>query len=188
MGDDDVRHTLIWPWLSYAWAMRGDHKKARDLIARTPHDCTLCLEMRGRIAEAAGDRRGAAFWYAQAMDDAPSLPFAALDLGAMLLSHNDRNGAIAKFHLANARGPHFADPLELWGETLMQENRSDLALAKFEEAARYAPNWGRLHLKWGEALRFVGRKDDAKKQFALASSLDLTTDEEAELGKVLSHE
>lgn len=187
-GDDDARHTLIWPWLSYAWAMSGDLKKARDLIARTPHDCTLCLQMRGRIAEAGGDIRAASFWYAQAMDDAPSLPFAAFDWGAMLLSHNDREGAIAKFRLASARGPHFADPLELWGETLMLQNRSDLAIAKFEEAARHAPNWGRLHLKWGEALRFVGRKDDARRQFALASSLDLTTDEEAELGKVLSHE
>jgi tetratricopeptide (TPR) repeat protein len=144
--------------------------------------------MRGRIAEAAGDPKAASFWYARAMDDAPSLPFAAFDWGAMLLGHNEREGGIAKFRLANARGPHFADPLELWGETLMLQNRSDLARKKFEEAARYAPNWGRLHLKWGEALRFIGRKDDAKTQFALASSLDLTTDEEAELGKVLSRE
>jgi tetratricopeptide (TPR) repeat protein len=78
----------------------------------------------------------------------------------------------------------FADPLEMWGEALMAKNRSDLALAKFEEAAKYAPNWGRLHLKWGEALFYAGRKDDAQKQFALASQLDLSSDDKAELVRV----
>lgn len=187
-GDDDVRHTLIWPWLSYAWAKTGNTKNARDLIARTPHDCTLCLQMRGRIAEAMRDDRAAIYWYGRATDDAPSLPFAASDWAALLVAHHKLDAAIAKFRLANARGPHYADPLEQWGETLMLQNRSDLALAKFEEAARYAPNWGRLHLKWGEALRFTGHKAEAQKQFALASSLDLQTDEEAELGMVLGHE
>src|SRR6202012_3999890 len=83
---DDLRPTLIWPWLAYGWAEEGQLKKARDLIARTPRDCTLCLEMRGRIAELAHDTGGAAFSYAQAMSDAPSLPFAAADWGAMRLA------------------------------------------------------------------------------------------------------
>ena len=58
----------------------------------------------------------------------------------MLLEEGKYDGAIAKFREANLKGPHFADPLEMWGESLMQENRSDLALAKFEEANKYAPN------------------------------------------------
>jgi tetratricopeptide (TPR) repeat protein len=86
----------------------------------------------------------------------------------------DDDGAIAKFTLANGKGPHFADPLELWGEALMAKNRSDLALAKFEEANQYAPNWGRLHLKWGEALFYAGAKDQARKQLAIAAKLDLS--------------
>ena len=57
---------------------------------------------------------------------------------------------------ASKIGPHFADPLEGWGEALMAQNRSDLALAKFAESEKYAPNWGRLHLEMarlrGEAL------------------------------------
>jgi tetratricopeptide (TPR) repeat protein len=97
-----------------------------------------------------------------------------MDWGAMLLHRGDYDGAIAKFEQANRIGPHFADPLEMWGEALMLKNRSDLALAKFEEADKYAPNWGRLHLKWGEALWYVGNKDEAKKQFSIASHLDLS--------------
>src|SRR6478752_1646269 len=98
----------------------------------------------------------------------------------MLLHKGDSRTAIVALSHANRLGPHFADPLELWGEALMQENRSDLALAKFEEAVRYAPSWGHLHLKWGEALRYAGRKAEAQKQFALASSLGLPIDETAE--------
>ena len=82
---------------------------------------------------------------------------------------------------ANQKGPHFADPLEGWGEALMAQNRSDLALAKFEEANKYAPNWGRLHLKWGEALVYAGNKEEAQKEFAIAATLDVTQVEKAEL-------
>lgn len=54
-----------------------------------------------------------------------------------------------------------------------------------EEANKYAPNWGRLHLKWGEALWWNGKRDDAKKQFAIASGLDLTPVEKSELARVM---
>ena len=65
----------------------------------------------------------------------------------------------------------------MWGEALILQNRSDLALTKFEEANKYAPRWGRLHLKWGEALNYVGKTGEARKQFALAASLDLTPED-----------
>jgi tetratricopeptide (TPR) repeat protein len=177
----DVRHTLIWPWLAYAWSRTGHMKAAEELIARTPHDCTLCLQTRGRIEEEKGNIAGAAYWFGQAMQDAPSVPFAASDWGQMLLAKGDSDGAIAKFTLANRKSPHFADALEGWGEALIAENRSDLALAKFEEADKYAPNWGRLHLKWGEALMWSGDRDGAKKQFAAARARDLTASEKREL-------
>ena len=95
----------------------------------------------------------------------------------------DAAGAIEKFKPANQKGPHFADPLEGWGEALMAKNQSHLALAKFAEAEKYAPNWGRLHLKWGEALVYAGKKDEAKAQFARAAQLDLTPSEKAELAR-----
>ncbi|MGD0867190.1 MAG: hypothetical protein ABSA49_16735, partial [Rhizomicrobium sp.] len=97
------------------------------------------------------------------------------------------DGAIAEFKLANEKGSHFADPLEMWGEALIRKNRSDLALAKFAEAEKYAPNWGRLHLKWGEALLWAGKPEEAKKQFATAASLDLSAAEKSELSRV-SHD
>jgi tetratricopeptide (TPR) repeat protein len=104
----------------------------------------------------------------------------------MLLTKGDLDGAIAKFTLANEKGSHFADPLEMWGEALIAKNRSDLALAKFAEADKYAPNWGRLHLKWGEALFWLGDKAGAQKQFAIAAALDLASSEKAELAHLRS--
>ena len=181
---NDVRHTLVWPWLAYSWARIGRLDAARDLIAQTPLDCTLCLEMRGRIAEIARDSQGARYWYGRAEKDAPSLPFADTDWGAMLLHRGDFDGAIARFESAHEKSPHYADALELWGETLTAKNRSDLALAKFADADKVAPHWGRLHLKWGEALLWSGDKDGANAQFANAAGLDLTASERSELARV----
>ena len=122
----------------------------------------------------------------------PHEPFAETFWGEALLRKGDNDAAIEEFHEANLKGPHFADPLEMWGEALMAKNRSDLALAKFEEANKYAPNWGRLHLKWGEALYYAEKKDEAKKQFAIASTLDLSNDDKAALacwrGKALMND
>jgi len=179
-----VRHTLIWPWLAYAWSKTGRLSDAEALIAKTPLDCNLCLEMRGRIDEAKGDTAGATRWFSAAVRDAPSLPFSETDWGAMLFRRHDFDGAIVKFAGANRKSPHFADPLEMWGEVLIVKDRSDLALAKFAEADKYAPNWGRLHLKWGEALLWSGEKADAKKQFDIAAHLDLSAADKAELTRV----
>jgi len=101
----------------------------------------------------------------------------------MLLQKGDYDGAIKRFSLAHQKGPHFADPLEIWGEALMAKNRSDLATTKFEEAARYAPNWGRLHLNWAEALVYSGRRDEARKQFQIARGLELSAPERAAMNK-----
>jgi tetratricopeptide (TPR) repeat protein len=102
----------------------------------------------------------------------------------MLMAKGDLDGAIGKFESANQKGPHFADPLEMWGEALIRKNRSDLAVAKFAEADKYAPKWGRLHLKWGEALLWSGDKAGAQKQFAVARGLELLPAEARECAKV----
>ena len=122
------------------------------------------LRARAQIAELQGQHARADWWFARAVAEAPSIPFAYTDWGHALLARGEPMAAIAKFTLANQKGPHFADPLEGWGEALMAKNHSDLALAKFAEADKYAPNWGRLHLKWGEALavcRQEGRGEEA---------------------------
>jgi tetratricopeptide (TPR) repeat protein len=176
--------TQVWPWLALAQARSGDVKSAHALIGKTPLDCYLCVRMRGTIEASRKNWSGAGRWLANAVQQAPSLPFAYSEWGQMLMAKGDYDGAIAKFTLANQKGPHFADPLEMWGEALILKNRSDLAPARFEVAAKYAPNWGRLHLKWGEALWWIGKKDEARKQFAIAAALDLTASEKSELAKV----
>jgi len=168
------------PWVALAKARTGDIAGAEAVIAATPMDCYDCVRTRGVIAALAGQAARADGWFARAVHDGPSIPFAYEDWGRALLDRQP-DAAIEKFKLAHQKGPHFADPLEGWGEALMATNQSHLALAKFAEANKYAPNWGRLHLKWGEALAYAGKPADAKAQFARAAQLDLTRAEKSEL-------
>jgi len=172
------------PLMAYAEARLGRIADAEKHIAATPADCYDCLITRARIAEVEGQHGGADYWFARAIDGQKSIPFAYYYWGEALLEHGDPDGAIAKFTIANQKGPKFADPLEMWGEALIAKKQPDQALAKFEEAEKYAPNWGRLHLKWGEALGYAGRKDEAQKQYAVAAGLDLSSADKAELAKV----
>jgi len=172
---------LLWPYFALALANTGRVADAEALIGKTPLDCDVCLRVRGNIAASTHDWAGAAHWFEIVSGRTPSIPFADSEWGAMLLAKGEFDGAIAKFKIANEKSPHFADPLEMWGDALIDKNRSDLALAKFAEADKYAPNWGRLHLKWGEALLWSGDANDARKQFALASGLDLAPSEKSEL-------
>ncbi|HWE05835.1 MAG TPA: hypothetical protein VG274_03950, partial [Rhizomicrobium sp.] len=168
----DLR-TGITPLLAVALAHAGKFTQAHAEIDSTPGDCVLCERARGEIDGLENNFGGAAWRFARAARDAPSIPFATADWGAMLVRKGAYDAAIAKFQQANKIGPHFADPLEMWGEALMLKSRSDLALAKFEEANKYAPSWGRLHLKWGEALMYVGKKEEARNQLAIATHFDL---------------
>jgi tetratricopeptide (TPR) repeat protein len=179
--------TVTAPLMAYAEARLGRFSAAESRIAAIPADCYDCLIARARIAELQGQHGQADVWFARAIDGQKSIPFAYAAWSQALLERGDYDGAIAKFTLANQKGPKFADPLEGWGEALMKQNHSDRALAKFEEAGKYAANWGRLHLKWGEALVYAGQNDDAQKQFALAATLDLSGADKTELVKVSTH-
>ena len=157
---------------------------AEALAAQFPADCYDCTRTRGLIAAEQKQWGRADSWFARAVQQAPSIPYAYTDWGQTFLAQGKPDDAIAQFAIGNRRGPHFADPLEGWGEALMAKNESHLALAKFAEAEKYAPNWGRLHLKWGEALYYTGRKDEARAQFARAAQLDLTPSEKTELARI----
>ncbi len=160
---------------------------ADAILKALPTDCYICTRMRGRIAAQQGRADAASWWFARAVDQAPSLPFAGADWGRVLLAKGDPDGAIAKFEAAHKQGPNFADPLEGLGEALIAKNRSDVALEKFEKADKLAPNWGRLHLKWGEALVHSGDRLGAEKQFRIAASLDLSPSERREAGYWIKH-
>jgi len=175
--------TMTDPVLAYAESRQGNVASAEARISATPADCYVCIRMRGNISATEGNWGRADYWFARAVQQAPSIPMAYADWGKSMLDRGDPDAATAKFTLANQKGPKFADPLEGWGEALMKKNRSDLALAKFQEAEKYAPNWGRLHLKWGEALGYAGHKDDAQRQYAVAAGLDLSAADKAELAR-----
>jgi tetratricopeptide (TPR) repeat protein len=170
-----------------AHAHLGDFAGAEKLIANVAPDRDMGLRAHAIVAELQGQHARADWWFARSEKLTPSVPLTDLWWGQALLARGQPDAATEKFKLANKKGPHFADPIEMLGEALMAKNQSHLALAKFAEADKYAPNWGRLHLKWGEALAYAGKKDEAKAQFARAAQLDLTPSEKAELARQPPH-
>jgi tetratricopeptide (TPR) repeat protein len=174
------------PRLALAKSQLGDHKGAELLIGTSPLDCYDCVRIRGMIAAQGRQWDRADAWFAKAVQDGPSLPFAYADWGMSLLTRGQADAAIEKFRQANTRGPHFADPLEGWGEALMAKNQSHRALAKFAEAEKYAPNWGRLHLKWGQALVYSGKKEEGRAHLAKSRALDLTPSEKREIEEFMT--
>ena len=159
-----MQKVWIWPLEALALARTGDLKGAQALIGTTPLDSYLCLRVRARIASVAHDWPAAERWFAEAVRQAPSLPFAYVEWGQMRLDRGDADGAIAKLVLARGKGPRFADPLELWGEALMRKGDFAGAAQKFRQADQIAPRWGLNHLHWSQALARLGRPDEAEAQ------------------------
>ena len=158
-----VQQVWIHPLEALAQARAGDVAGAASLIETTPLDCYLCLRLRGQIAALAGDGRARRTLVRGGRRARRHPCPSPTPIGARCCWRRATPTARSRSStLANAKGPHFADPLEMWGEALMAKNHSDLALAKFAEAEKYAPNWGRLHLKWGEALVYAGKTDEAQ--------------------------
>ena len=172
--------------LAVVYAHVGRVAEADAWASRTALDCYGCLMARGLIASSRRDWRAVDRWYAEAVRQGPSLPFAHSDWGQALLGKGDLDGAIAQLKQAHDISPHFADPVELWGEALMKEGDKEGAAAKFREADRYAPHWGRNHLRWGEALMLSGRYREARAQFEAASGMNLSKPDRAALDVLLA--
>ena len=177
----------VWirPLEALAQARSGDIPGAQAVISATPMDCYLCLRIRGQIAAEARDWPAADRWFAEAVRQGPSLPFAYADWGQTLLARGDADAAISKLQLAHAKGPNFADPLELWGEALMQKGDFSGAAAEFAAAARAAPRWGRDRLRWGQALARQGRADEATTQWRAAARMEMSAADRVELQDLL---
>jgi tetratricopeptide (TPR) repeat protein len=172
------------PWLAQALVRTGQIVQASALIATTPTDCYLCLRTRAIVAAASGDPRAADRWFAEAVRQAPSPPFAWLEWGQAKLDRHDIPGAIAALAAAHRASPSFADPLEVWGEALLAGGDADGAAAKLSQASANAPRWGRVQIKWGEALTKLGKMDEARRHLAEAARLDLSAAERAELARM----
>jgi tetratricopeptide (TPR) repeat protein len=139
-----LRTVWIQPLIALAMAKTGDVAGAQALIAQTSLDCYLCIRIRGQIAAIQRDWPTAERWFAEAVRQAPSLPFAYSEWGEVELAKGDNNGALEEFAAAHQRGPHFADPLKGWGDALARQGQWSSALAKYDEALEYAPNWKEL--------------------------------------------
>jgi hypothetical protein len=158
-------------WLALAAAKQGDSDAAEKMIGDTALDCYPCLLMRGRIAALRSDTAATDKWFAEALRQGPSLPFAEAEWGGALLARGDVPGAIAKVTVANKKGPHFADPFKVWGDALTATGDFKGAVAKYTEADKYAPNWSENHLHWSQALEKAGKHDEAVKHAAIAAEL-----------------
>ena len=174
------------PVLAVTYARLGRVDQAKAIAAGLPPDCEPCLDARGWVAALSGDPAGSDRWFAAVERMAPELPEYDSDWGAALLVSGDLDGAIAKFSRAHAKGPRFADPLELWGEALMRKGDLAGAIGKFAEADKSAPRWGHNHMMWGEALMLSGRYAEARRQYEIASGLDLSKPDRAALNVLLA--
>ena len=141
---------------AYALARLGRLAEADGLVATTPLDCYDCVTVRAQIADIKGDHAAADRWFAEALRQGPSLPFAETLWGDTLLARGQPDLAVEKYTAAHAKGPKFADPLKGWGDALARKGEWRAALAKYGEALRDAPAWVELRTARDAAARRVG--------------------------------
>jgi hypothetical protein len=162
--------TLLQPRLALALANTGKLAEAKALIDASALDCYFCLRVRGQVAAASGDAAGADRWFAEAVRQGPSLPFAYLEWGQAKLARGDSAGAITEFQFGQAKAPQFADIPEAWGEALARRGDYAGAVGKYSAANALAPHWRRLHQAWSEVLQKLGRSREAQVQLAQAGA------------------
>lgn len=133
--------TQVWPWQAYAYARAGRTAEARRLIGRTPLDCYICVRMRARIEDVAGNRAAANAWFAGAVKIGPSLPFAYGEWGQSLAGWGQHAAAEKQFKAAIDKGEAWAEPHLWWGHSLWRRGRREEAVARFRRAAELAPGW-----------------------------------------------
>ena len=183
---DEVVARFTRPRHAYALARSGDLRGGAALIATTPADCYLCVRMRGRIAALAGDVRSSERWFAEAVRQGPSLPFAHQEQGEARLARGDAPGALQSFKRAQTLGPGWADPLKAEGDLLARQARHREAVRRYEAAAERAPRWGALHLAWGRSLDALGRREPARERYIRATQLDLSEADRAQARALLA--
>ena len=182
----DAQRTVVQPLLAQAYAHLGRLAEAKALVASTPLDCYRCLTVRAEIAGLEHDWPAADRWWAELDRQNPTRPLAQAGWARSRLDRGDLEGAIAQAREGYRRSPHFADPLEVWGEVLLRKGDIAGAAGKFAQADADAPRWGRNHMLWGEALMLQGRYSAARAQYLAANGMDLSPADRAALNVLLA--
>ena len=110
-------------WVAAAEEAAGHPDKA-DAILNTAGTFVDCYRFHGDILDGRGDWKGAQEWYRLSVELAPDLPAGHYSWGAALARHGDLVGAESKLKDANKRGPHWADPLKVWGDVLIRRGNA----------------------------------------------------------------
>jgi tetratricopeptide (TPR) repeat protein len=102
---------------------------------------TSCKSFKAEILDLSGDHDGATAAFRAVIASAPDLPFPYAEYGKTVLRRGAVQDAIGLFSAAHDRGPHWADPLKLWGDALASQGRWEQAELKYQAALAEAPNW-----------------------------------------------
>jgi tetratricopeptide (TPR) repeat protein len=159
--------------IAIAFGRVRDSSEAKRRAAMLPGDCYPCLRAKGFAASASGDRAAAARFFREAIRQAPSIPTAYADLGALMLGAGDANGALEQFRLANAKAPRWPDALKLMGDAFAARRDGANALVHYRRAAELAPRWGALHLAWGSAFLRTGNAEQGRRTVQAALKIGL---------------
>lgn len=130
-------------FLGLAYGLSG-HLKDAEVIFTKAGQWSRCAAFHGDVLEEVGDLAGARRVWDEGLRVAPDLPHVYLHRGMSEHRLGDLKEADADLAKANAKAPHWADPLKAWGDLFATQERWGEALAKYEEALKYAPDWGAL--------------------------------------------
>jgi hypothetical protein len=142
-------------FLGLAYGLAGRLAEAQAVFDRFGA-WSRCAALHGDVLEHAGDLAGAERVWARGIAIAPDLGWIYLHRGVSALNRGDLPAAAADLAAANARAPHWADPLKVWGDLLARQGRWKTALAKYDAALAYAPAWSELHQARDVAARRSG--------------------------------
>ena len=112
-----------------AYGLTGRMAQAEAVFKQTG-SWSRCFAVHGDVLEHAGDLAGAERLWARGIALAPDLPPVYLHRGISELNRGDLARAGADVAAANARAPHWADPLKAWGDLLAREGPWKDAVAK----------------------------------------------------------
>ena len=129
--------------LGLAQGLTGEVAAAEDTF-RVTGDYARCFAMHGEVLENAGDLAGAERVWNRGLVIDPDLSQVYLQRGISELRRGDFSKAEADLLAANARSPHFADPLKYLGDLYVRLGRLEEAARLYDQALLYAPSWPEL--------------------------------------------